>query len=81
VNASEDGPKASDESSDGVREDMVQKLLKAFHENQGASAIGAFIGVESHKDRPTDAEREEAHRRYVDELAKRGVSELDDGEQ
>jgi hypothetical protein len=67
-------------AQDDVREDMVQKLLKGFHENQGAAALGDFIGAEFQHDPPTDAERAEAHRRYVDELAERGPSELGDAE-
>jgi hypothetical protein len=59
---------------------MVQKLLKGFHENQGTAAMGDFIGAEFQHDPPTDAERAEAHRRYVDELAERGLSELGETE-
>jgi hypothetical protein len=72
---------SGDTETDGVREDMVEELLRGFHENSGNAAVGDFIGVEFHKDRPTDAERAEAYRRYVDDLAKRGASELEDGEQ
>jgi hypothetical protein len=69
-----------DAEPDDVREDMVQKLLKGFHEHDGPAAFGAFMGAEFQHDPPTDAERAEAHRRYVDELAERGITELGDGE-
>lgn len=69
------------QSADNVREDIVQRLLKGFHENEGAAAIGDFVGVEFAHDPPTDAERAEAHRRYVDELAERGLPELGEPEQ
>ncbi len=59
---------------------MVQKLLKGFRENQDTAALGDFIGAEFQHDPPTDAERAEAHRRYVDELAKRGLAELGETE-
>jgi hypothetical protein len=65
---------------DDVREEMVQKLLKGFREHQDTAAMGDFIGAEFQHDPPTDAERAEAHRRYVDELAKSGRSGLDEAE-
>jgi hypothetical protein len=68
------------DAKDDVREEMVQKLLKGFHENQDTAAMGDFIGAEFQHDPPTDAERAEAHRRYVDELAERGRSELGEAE-
>ena len=70
-----------DDHPDGVREEMVQKLLKGFHENQGGAAMADFIGAEFQHDPPAEAERAEAHRRYVDELAERGVAELGDSDQ
>jgi hypothetical protein len=77
---SEEPAETGPSGQDDVREEMVQKLLKGFHENQGAAAMGDFIGAEFQHDPPTDAERAEAHRRYVDELAERGLSELGDAE-
>lgn len=59
-----------------VREDMVERLLKGFRANQSTAALGDFIGVEFSHDPPTEAEHAEAHRRYVDELAKKGLAEL-----
>jgi hypothetical protein len=76
--AVEDGSEFVSEQSDGVREEMVQKLLKGFRENEGSAALGDFLGAEFQPDPPTDAEHAEAHRRYVDELAERGGSELGD---
>jgi hypothetical protein len=81
ASAAEVDPDRSPEvSPDGIREDMVQKLLKGFDENEGVAAVGDFIGVEFHKerDRPTQEERDEAHRRYVDELAAKGLPESND---
>jgi hypothetical protein len=59
-----------------VREDMVQRLLNGFREKESSASVGDFLGVEFSHDPPTDAERAEAHRRYVDELAEKGISEL-----
>src|SRR3954462_9923359 len=75
ASASEVNPDRSPEGSPaGIREEVVQKLLKAFNENQDGAALGDFMGVEFHKEpnRPTQEERDEAHRRYVNELANRG---------
>jgi hypothetical protein len=63
-----------------VREAIVERLLKGFRENDSGAALGSFAGVEFQKDPPTEEERAEAERRYVDELAKRGRSELGESE-
>jgi hypothetical protein len=59
-----------------VREDVVQHLLNGYREKTGSSSVGDFLGVEFSRNPPTEAERAEAHRRYVDELAEKGMSEL-----
>jgi hypothetical protein len=67
-----ENPSRPGEVQDDVREEMVQRLVKGFHEGESSAGIGDFIDVELAQDPPTDAERAEAHRRYVDELAEKG---------
>lgn len=55
------------DSADPVREEVVQRLLHGFESRPGPAAMSAFIGLEFTQT-PTDAERAEAHRRYVQEL-------------
>jgi hypothetical protein len=69
-----------EEAKGDLREDMVQRLLKGFHDQQSGAALADFTSVEFAHDPPTEAERAEAHRRYVDELAGKGLSELGDPE-
>ncbi|MFL6098576.1 MAG: hypothetical protein ACJ71T_01325 [Actinomycetales bacterium] len=64
-----------------IRENVVQRLLKGFHEKGSGAAIGDFIAVEFAHDPPTEAEHAEAHRRYVDELAEKGMAELGEPEE
>jgi hypothetical protein len=78
---SDHGDATAGDAEPEVREEMVQRLLKGYKENQGSSAIGDFVGVEFAHDPPTDAEHAEAHRRYVDELAEKGMSELGEPEE
>jgi hypothetical protein len=64
------------DAREDVREDVVQHLLNGYREKTSSSSVGDFLGVEFSRNPPTDAERAEAHRRYVDELAEKGMSEL-----
>lgn len=65
-----------DQGNGEIREEMVQRLLKGYHDPPNGVAMADFIAVEFAHDPPTEAEREEAHRRYVDELAEKGMSGL-----
>jgi hypothetical protein len=57
-----------------VREAVVERLLQGMRDNDAANGgLGDFMGAEFQHDPPTDEERDEAHRRYVDELAEKGL--------
>ncbi len=61
-----------------VREAVVERLLQGMRDNDSANGgLGDFMGAEFSRDEPTDEERAEAHRRYVDELAEKGLPELE----
>lgn len=59
-------------STSPIREDVVRRLLHGLEQPNGPASMTEFIGLEfTHP--PTSAERDEAHRRYVQELVSRAM--------
>ncbi len=61
-----------------VREAVVERLLQGMRDTDAANGgLGDFMSAEFSREEPTDEERAEAHRRYVDELAEKGLPALE----